>query len=420
MFRKKKGPEAPPMPPQIGRYQIVEKIGSGGFGSVYRAQDPEGRQVAIKTCDIPDPDNRARALREATLSAKLHHPNVVGVIEMVHDGERPYIVQEFLSGSDLNLRMAEGEPIPLEQKIRILIDVAAGLAHAHGEGIVHRDIKPGNIRVLDEGGAKIMDFGIAKLQDGTTDITKTGVTLGSASYMSPEQVCGDPVDGRADIFSWGSLAYELLGGRRPFRHENLFRRLEMVVKEAPDPLSDLAPEVPAPLVEIVERAMRKNPSERFASALELRDALAAASETIGIRPGGPAEGSPVAAAKAKVLVVEDNESQASGLRDALEGEGYEVETAKDGVEALESLDRGAPPDLILLDLMMPRMDGWQFMEEWRRRPAKPRIPIVLLSGVGPIPDAPGVADFIRKPVNTGKLLDCVARYCRRRATPNPA
>jgi eukaryotic-like serine/threonine-protein kinase len=274
VFRKKRATEPPAIPTRIGRYRIVEKIGSGGFGSVYKAfDDVEGIHVAIKTCDIADPDNRARAFREAHLSQQLRHPNVVGVIETVREENQPYIVQEFLSGSDLNDLISAEKPIPLHQKLRILTEVAAGLAHAHEMGIVHRDIKPGNVRVLDDGSVKIMDFGIAKLLDGTTDITKTGVTLGSASYMSPEQVCGDPVGARADIFSWGSMAYELLGGHRPFQHENLFRRLEMVVKEDPEPLGEVAPEVPASVVAVVERAMRKSPSDRFESAEELQKAL---------------------------------------------------------------------------------------------------------------------------------------------------
>jgi serine/threonine protein kinase len=405
------------MPPRIGRYEILEKIGSGGFGSVYRAVDSsDGREVAVKTCDIRDPDSRARALREARLSSRLNHPNVVGVIEVVEEEQRPYLVQEFLQGSDLNSRMAEGDPLTLEEKLKILTGVAAGLAHAHEQGIIHRDIKPGNVRVLPDGSVKIMDFGIAKLQDGTTDITKTGITMGSASYMCPEQVCGDPMDGRGDIFSWGSLAYELLGGRRAFRSENLFRRLEMVVKEEPDPLSELAPEVPPRIIEIVQQAMRKNPSDRFASAADLRDALEEASRGVNggkqpvMRSGDGGEEDTRRLVR-KVLIVEDDEALAAGLKTTLEASGYGVETASDGREALDRLAQGDPPAMILLDLMMPGMDGWQFLKEWQSVADRPRVPIVLLSGVGAIPDAPGVADFLRKPVSSGRLLACVERYC---------
>jgi serine/threonine protein kinase len=414
VFRKKRSTEPPAIPTRIGRYRIVEKIGSGGFGSVYKAfDDVGGIHVAIKTCDIADPDHRARAFREAHLSQQLRHPNVVGVIETVQEENQPYIVQEFLSGSDLNDLMAAEKPLPLEQKLRILTEVAAGLAHAHEMGIVHRDIKPGNVRVLDDGSVKIMDFGIAKLLDGTTDITKTGVTLGSASYMSPEQVCGDPVGARADIFSWGSMAYELLGGHRPFRHENLFRRLEMVVKEEPEPLAEVAPEVPASVVAVVERAMRKNPSDRFESAADLQKALEKATRGLQRQQdASTGEGIEMTTRASKVLIVEDDEDLSTGLRQTLEEEGYAVETARDGIEALEALSRGEAPSIILLDIMMPRMDGWQFLDAWRSTPATPRIPIVLLSGVGAIPDAPGVADFLRKPVSAEKLLRCVRRYCR--------
>jgi serine/threonine protein kinase len=413
VFRKRRTTEPSVAPTRIGRYRIVEKIGSGGFGTVYKAFDSlEGRHVAIKTCDVPDPDYRARAFREAHLSKKLGHKNVVGVLETAQEEDRPYIVQEFLSGVDLNERMDEEQPLALREKIRILTEVAAGLAHAHEQGVVHRDIKPGNVRVLDDGSVKIMDFGIAKLLDGTTDITKTGITLGSVSYMSPEQVCGDPIDARTDIFSCGSLAYELLSGHRPFRHENLFRRLEMVVKEEPEPLSHAVPELPDSVVAIVERAMRKEPSERFASAADLRDALEEALRGFASQPEvSSGEGIEMPKSTAKVLIVEDDEGLASGLRETLEGEGYAVDTARDGLEALEAVSKGDPPSIILLDLMMPRMDGWQFLEAWHARPDKPRIPIVLLSGIGAIPDAGGVADFLRKPVTAAKLLDCVRRYC---------
>ena len=152
--------------------------------------------------------------------------------------------------------------------------IADGLEYAHGQGVVHRDIKPSNVRVLDDGTIKIMDFGIAKSVNASTGVTKSGVAVGSLGYMSPEQVCGDPVDPRTDLFLLGVLAYELLAFQPPFRHDNLFRLMEMIVKEDPDPLIDVAPTVPAGMVAVVEKAIRKRPDERFASAAEMRDAIA--------------------------------------------------------------------------------------------------------------------------------------------------
>lgn len=266
---------------KIGKYEIVEQIGTGGFGKVYKGYDPFiKRHVAIKTCEVENEEIRARAFREAQLSGSLQHPNITTVFETGMDGNTPYIVQEFLGGEDLSRAIARGAPLTLSEKIKILIGVAFGLEHAHKAGVVHRDIKPANIRLLPNGTVKIMDFGIAKSLDPSGDITKTGITVGSSSYMAPEQIVGDPLDGRTDIFSFGVLAYELLSYRKPLRHENLFKLLEMIVKEEPEPLETFVADLPPALGEVVRRAMRKLPAERFASAQDLRTALIAAHQEV--------------------------------------------------------------------------------------------------------------------------------------------
>jgi serine/threonine protein kinase len=261
---------------RIGKYQILEKIGSGGFGTVYKAWDPLiKRHVAIKTCEVGSKDIRNRFSREAQLAGGLQHPNITLVYEFGFEGDVPFMVQEFLSGEDLDRIIKGNVPPSLEDKLRILLGVAFGLEYAHKAGVMHRDIKPANVRVLENHSVKIMDFGIAKSVDPADDITKTGITLGSTSYMSPEQIGGDALDFRTDIFSFGVLAYELLSGRKPFGNENLFLLLEQIVKDDPPPLAEIATDVPPPLVTIVERAMAKKPEDRFASARELRDALMA-------------------------------------------------------------------------------------------------------------------------------------------------
>jgi serine/threonine protein kinase len=261
----------------IGKYQIVSRIGAGGFGTVFRGWDPViKRSVAIKVCDAGR-DVHARFLREAELAGSLHHPNITTVYECGMEGKTPYLVQEFLEGEDLSDLIARKEPIELSDKIKILVGVALGLEYAHREGVVHRDVKPANLRVLENRIVKIMDFGIAKALDSPSPLTGTGIALGSSAYMAPEQVCGDSLDPRTDIFSFGVLAFELLAYQRPFVNENLFRLLEMIVKEDPDPpLARLDPRLPIPLVEIVEKAMRKNPEERFSSMREVLAALVAA------------------------------------------------------------------------------------------------------------------------------------------------
>jgi len=260
----------------IGKYQIVEKIGSGGFGTVHKGWDPMiRRHVAIKTCEVGNKGIRSRFFREAQLAGSLQHPNITMVYEFGFEGDVPYLVQEFLSGDDLDAMIKRGAPLSLDEKLKILIGAAFGLEYAHKSGVIHRDIKPANVRVLENQSVKIMDFGIAKSVDPAGDITETGITVGSSSYMSPEQIGGDTVDFRTDLFSFGILAYELLAGVKPFRNENLFLLLEQIVKEEPLPLSEASPGLPASLVAIVERAMQKKPEDRFESTRELRNALVA-------------------------------------------------------------------------------------------------------------------------------------------------
>ncbi len=261
----------------IGKYQIVNRIGSGGFGTVFRGWDPViKRPVAIKVCEA-GPEVHGRFLREAELAGGLHHPNITTVYECGMEGQTPYLVQEFLEGEDLSELIARREPLELAERIKILVGLAVGLEYAHRAGVVHRDVKPANIRVLENRVVKIMDFGIAKALDTPSSLTGTGVTVGSSGYMAPEQIRGDSIDARADIFSFGVLAFELFCGERPFAHENLFRLLEMIVKERPDPsLARRTPSLPSGLVEVVEKAMSKDPQDRFSSMREVRAALVAA------------------------------------------------------------------------------------------------------------------------------------------------
>jgi serine/threonine protein kinase len=266
---------------KIGKYDLVSKIGGGGFGTVYEGFDPLiQRKVAIKTCEVGTPEIRARTFQEAQLAGRLQHPNITTIYEFGIEDDVPYIVQEFLTGTDLDKVITSGTPLPIGEKVKILLGIALGLDYAHRSGVIHRDIKPSNIRVLEGNAIKIMDFGIAKAQNEASEITKTGMAVGSAGYMSPEQICGDPVDHRADIFSFGAVAYELLSGRKAFRNENLFKLLETIVKEEPEPLSIAAPEVPAALAEIVHKTLNKEPAERFQTAEELRDALIELHDTL--------------------------------------------------------------------------------------------------------------------------------------------
>ena len=261
-------------PETIGGYRLLERIGSGGFATVFKAVDPAtGGLVAIKICELGE-DGHARFFREARLAGGLRHPNIAVVFESGMHGDTPFMVQELLNGRDLSAMILERQPYALEEKRRILVAIAEGLDYAHRKGVIHRDVNPSNVRVLEDGGVKIMDFGIAKTIGSATGMTRAGTAVGTVAYMSPEQVSGGEIGPQTDVFLLGALAYELLAFQPAFRHANLFRLMELILNEDPDPLIDVAPLVPSPLAAVVERALRKPPEDRFESAAAMRDALA--------------------------------------------------------------------------------------------------------------------------------------------------
>jgi serine/threonine protein kinase len=267
-------PTALPALGSLGHYQLLERVGTGGFGCVYRAWDPQlSRFVAIKTCDVGAEEVRERFAREARLAASLSHPNIVSIFDFRRDGGVLFLVQEFLEGEDLDEKIRRGQPGELVQKLRILDEISAGLAHAHARGVVHRDIKPGNVRILETGTAKILDFGIARAVNEDLGITRPGQMIGSAGYMAPEQIEGGPIDHRTDLFGLGVLAYELLSGCRAFTAESLSGLFDAILHDEPEPLS-LLTDAPPLLDELVRDAMAKELTARPASAVEFRTRLA--------------------------------------------------------------------------------------------------------------------------------------------------
>ncbi len=259
---------------KIGKYEIVEKIGIGGFGAVFKGRDPFiKRFVAVKTCNSDDQLIRDRFFREAEIAGNLHHRNVTTVYDFgIQDG-LPYLIQEYLSGEDLDRKIKRQDYLPYPEKLYYLLQIARGLAYAHSEGVIHRDIKPGNIRILEDGTAKIMDFGIAKLTQQETNLTQTGMTLGTAAYLAPEQIRGEPVDLRTDIFSFGVLAYELLAYERPFKGKQISVVLHQILDQQPEPLTAKWPAAPAEVLELIDRCLRKDRSQRFADGGELLRAI---------------------------------------------------------------------------------------------------------------------------------------------------
>ncbi len=278
----------------IGKYRIEEKIGSGGFGEVFRAYDPFiKRHVAIKTCDSDDQTVADRFYQEAEIGGNLHHRNITTVYDFgVQDG-LPYLIQEYLSGEDLDAKIKRRDYLPYSEKLLYLLQIARGLAYAHAKGYIHRDVKPANVRILEDGTAKIMDFGIAKLAQQESGLTQTGMTLGTAAYLSPEQVKGERVDVRTDIFSFGILAYELLTYQRPFEGEQISTVIYNLLNHEPEPITAYWPGAPPELVALVDRCLRKDASLRFADGNQLAREL----EKLKRRGrGGPTPGRPTAPA----------------------------------------------------------------------------------------------------------------------------
>jgi len=250
---------------QIGKYAIVGQIGTGGFGVVYEGRDPFlKRRVAIKTCSSEEPEIRDRFFREAEIAGNLQHRNIVTVHDFgIQDGV-PYLVQEYLTGEDLDRVVARREPLPPAQRVDILAQAARGLEYAHRHGVIHRDVKPANIRITADGTVKIMDFGIAKLSNVTSHLTRTGMTLGTAAYLPPEQIRGTAVDHRADVFSFGVTAYELLTYKRPFGGKTISALFWELLQREAEPLANHWPSCPPALDEVVRRCLAKDPQQRYA------------------------------------------------------------------------------------------------------------------------------------------------------------
>ncbi len=265
---------------RIGKYEILRTLGRGAMGHVYVAHDTVlDRDVALKVMVAQiadDPELKLRFEREARAIAKMTHPNVVTVFDMGnHSDGSPFIAMELLRGQDLQKAMRQVPPLPLERKVAIIVQVLAGLAQAHEAGIVHRDIKPANIFIKEDGTVKIMDFGVARLT--TASITGTGNIVGTADYMSPEQVQGAKVDGRSDLFSVGCLLFELLAGRKPFHAESLMAIFYKITHEEADfSLIPAGPEHES-LLPLLRKALARQAGERYQTAREfardLRDWL---------------------------------------------------------------------------------------------------------------------------------------------------
>ena len=261
---------------RIGKYEIVGELGEGAMGVVYKARDPVlNRFVAVKSLSSSlkaDNELRRRFVREAQAVASLNHPNIVTIHDFGEEQGRIFMAMELLEGQDLRDLISSGEPLTLDEKLALMEQVCEGLAFAHTKGIVHRDLKPGNIHIQPNGQVKVLDFGLARLESST--LTRDGLVIGTPNYMSPEQVLGERVDARSDVFSAGAVFYELITNRKPFQADSVHTVMFQVVHKEPAPVRQWAPEVPPGIVAVVERAMAKDRDRRYQNAGELRQAIA--------------------------------------------------------------------------------------------------------------------------------------------------
>ncbi|MGE0557579.1 MAG: response regulator [Burkholderiales bacterium] len=446
-------------PKKIGKYEVQGILGRGGMGVVYKAFDPAiHRQVAIKTItkSAMEPSELkyaiARFRHEAQAVGRLTHPRIAAIFDYGEDEEIAYIVMELVNGKSLYEHLQNKAKFELSEIGEIIRQLLDGLGYAHAQGVVHRDVKPSNILINDDGRIKISDFGIAHID--TSSLTQVGEIMGSPGYMSPEQFTGDEPDARTDIYAAGVIAYELLAGRKPFTGSNVEIMRQVIGERPPNP-SDSNPLISVQLDWATHKALAKKREDRFQSAREfalafvqgiaasLRAAKPAAADTTedattqkldpklmmaarliagrnsaaSTKPPPDAEPvSPVASAfdtggkKAKILFVDDEERILNALRSIFRAH-YNVFTASSGPEAMEFLKRFRP-HVIISDQRMPEMTGVEFLRQVRD--FAPHTVRILLTGysdlasiVGSINDGE-VFRFISKPWDNADIQKTIA------------
>jgi serine/threonine protein kinase/ketosteroid isomerase-like protein len=266
---------------KIGKYQILERLGQGGMGVVYKALDPLiERTVALKVVSAhldADPESRARFFREGRSAGQLSHKNIVTIFDLGEDNGMAYLAMELLEGEDLRAKISRGDPLSVQQKIEIMMEICEGLAHAHDKNVIHRDIKPANIFITKTGVVKVLDFGLARTE--SSDLTTSRHAMGTPNYMSPEQVRGEKVDYRTDIFSAGVLFYELLTYRKAFQGNSFVSTVFKILEQDPEPIDRFEPAITPRLSDIVFKALQKDRELRYQA---LRDMLRDLREYLGL------------------------------------------------------------------------------------------------------------------------------------------
>jgi predicted Ser/Thr protein kinase len=377
---------------KLGRYEIVRELGKGAMGIVYLAKDPLiGRLVALKTIrpaahgdDDEGHEFQQRFIREAQAAGILAHPAIVTVFDIGQDDSTgmSFIAMEYVEGQNLKEVLAQGRPLTFDQIGDIVAQIADALDFAHAKGIVHRDVKPANIILLDGFRAKIMDFGIAKIASGAVNLTTTGQFLGTPNYMAPEQIKGAPVDGRTDIFALGICLYECLTRRKPFGGDSLTSISYKIVHEPFPPLREINPQIPDGFEDIAARCLAKDPTKRYQRAHDLGNALRAVA-----RGESPIVAEPMQVEE--TIVTRDRDRLPTvevPFPEAVEAEETPAGVQTRAAAAAAAAGAAGPPDAAARPAPRPRpriaqqfqktLNGVRAMPLWRRP-----VPAVLFFGI---------------------------------------
>ena len=373
-------------PNKLGRYDLLRVLGKGAMGLVYEGRDPNlDRRVAIKTIKVENLSEEAAAeyevrfRTEARSAARLQHPNIVSVYDSDRDGDVAFLVMEFIQGDDLKHHLDQGERHTLEQTLAIMSDLLAALDYAHRQNIVHRDIKPANLLIEANGRVKLTDFGVARIQD-SGDATRTqGSMVGTLKYMSPEQVQGQPIDARADLFAAGVVLYQLLTGKRPFDGDSDFAIIQQIVAQDPPSPSTFNSKLPAAMDAVVTRALAKSRERRFANGREFSAALQAAarqaSDPTAIAPAAPS-------VSAKSSTWTRTMRAGESLVDTQSGLGTNGSAVAQELELVYWKDVKDSTDLEDLQGFLDRFPGGIYTDLARRRIRKLGVPAGEDSGLG--------------------------------------
>jgi len=410
---------------ELANYRLIEKLGAGGMGEVWRAEDKKLlRHVAIKILPAQlalDAEWKERFLREARTVAQLNHPNIATIYSIDQQGETLFLAMELIEGEPLSHMIARGPMLPADA-VRVAAHVAEGLGEAHEKGIIHRDIKPDNI-LLSKRVVKILDFGIAKQIGGTADpsLTQGGLVMGTPHYMSPEQALGRNVDARTDIFSLGTVLYEMLSGVKPFTGDAATQVLLQIVMQEPRDIAIAAFGITPELAKIVRRCMSKQAPDRFQSCEELREALThslkedpsrvkasqvptlatnrktpppprsqatpqpahASTPALSTPPPTPQpqpQMSPEPAGRRRALVADDDPATRYLLGSVLQRYQISYDEASNGADAVKFL-KSNEYTLVFLDLLMPRVDGWGVLDYLRNHKPRQMPRTFIITGV---------------------------------------